>query len=437
MKKKISAKKNLDRIATALLVSTLGATGAAFAYDAGGGLAVNDTAVAIGYLAPANGNDSTAIGTIAIADKDESTALGYYAQARGEKASAIGAQTTAAGLDATALGFASSAIGDNSLALQGGYAEGNYSTAIGVLSVTNGDHSTAIGTTALADSEKANALGYMAQATGKSSNAIGTEAVASGSNATAMGTNATASGSNSIALGTLSSASTDNSVAIGANAVTGAAHTGITAQSVTLRGNTYTYAGVASDANGTVSVGAAGAERQIQNVAAGDVSAVSTDAVNGSQLYATNQAIETIEGNTRNLENRVTTLGSTLRNLDDRVDKVGAGAAALAALHPLDFDPADKWDFAVGYGNYRSQSAIAMGVFYRPNENTMFSIGTEFGNGENMMNAGLSLKLGAGSGMNTSKSALIQEVRDLKTENKALTAKVDELAAQVQQLMQK
>jgi autotransporter adhesin len=335
------------------------------------------------------------------------------------------------------MGTNATANGNESLALEAATANGTSSIAIGNISIANGNQATALGTAALADNTNSNAIGYIAQATGENSNAIGAESTASGMNATALGTNATASGSNSIALGTLSSASTDNSVAIGANAVTGAAHTGTTAQSVTLRGNTYTYAGVASDANGTVSVGAAGAERQIQNVAAGDVSAVSTDAVNGSQLYATNQAIETIEGNTRNLENRVTTLGSTLRNLDDRVDKVGAGAAALAALHPLDFDPADKWDFAVGYGNYRSQSAIAMGVFYRPNENTMFSIGTEFGNGENMMNAGLSLKLGAGSGMNTSKSALIQEVRDLKTENKALTAKVDELAAQVQQLMQK
>ena len=91
-----------------------------------------------------------------------------------------------------------------------------------------------------------------------------------------------------------------------------------------------------------------------------------------------------------NINNRVS-------NLDNRVNKVGAGAAALAALHPLDFDPDDKWDFAVGYGNYRNANSVALGAFYRPNEDTMFSLGTNFGNGENMFNAGVSFKIGKGN----------------------------------------
>ena len=75
-------------------------------------------------------------------------------------------------------------------------------------------------------------------------------------------------------------------------------------------------------------------------------------------------------------------------------EQAAAGAAALAALHPLDFNPDDKWDFAVGYGNYRNANSVALGAFYRPNENTMLSLGTNFGNGENMFNAGVSFKIG-------------------------------------------
>ena len=109
----------------------------------------------------------------------------------------------------------------------------------------------------------------------------------------------------------------------------------------------------------------------------------------------------------RNVTNKV-------NKLDTRVNRVGAGAAALAALHPLDFDPDDKWDFAVGYGNYKDAHAVAVGAFYRPNEDTMFSVGGSLGGGENMVNAGLSVKLGQGNGVSTSKVAMAKEIVDLK-----------------------
>ena len=105
--------------------------------------------------------------------------------------------------------------------------------------------------------------------------------------------------------------------------------------------------------------------KKITNVAAGDISANSTDAVNGGQLWKTNQTINNI--------------GGAVNELGDRMDRVGAGAAALAALHPLDFDPDDKWDVAAGYGNYKDAHAVAVGAFYRPNEDTMFSVGGSFG----------------------------------------------------------
>lgn len=149
-----------------------------------------------------------------------------------------------------------------------------------------------------------------------------------------------------------------------------------------------------------------GGNKQVTNVASGDISADSTDAVNGSQLFATNQ--------------QVAQNAQSINKLGNRINKVGAGAAALAALHPLDFDPDDKWDFAAGYGNYNGENAAAIGAYYRPNEDTMFSVGGSFGNGENMVNAGISLKLGQGNHVSTSKVAMAKEIKDLRKELEGL-----------------
>lgn len=149
-----------------------------------------------------------------------------------------------------------------------------------------------------------------------------------------------------------------------------------------------------------------GGNQTITGVAAGDISATSTDAVNGSQLFATNQQV---------VQN-----AQSISKLGNRINKVGAGAAALAALHPLDFDPDDKWDIAAGYGNYNGENAAAIGAYYRPNEDTMFSVGGSFGNGENMVNAGVSLKLGQGNHVSTSKVAMAKEIKDLRKELEGL-----------------
>lgn len=149
-----------------------------------------------------------------------------------------------------------------------------------------------------------------------------------------------------------------------------------------------------------------GGDQKVTHVAAGDISEKSTDAVNGSQLFATNQ--------------QVAQNAQSISKLGNRINKVGAGAAALAALHPLDFDPDDKWDFAAGYGNYNGENAAAIGAYYRPNEDTMFSVGGSFGNGENMVNAGVSLKLGQGNHVSTSKVAMAKEIKDLRKELEGL-----------------
>ena len=127
----------------------------------------------------------------------------------------------------------------------------------------------------------------------------------------------------------------------------------------------------------------------------------------------------------KNVTNKVGELGT-------RVNRVGAGAAALAALHPLDFDPDDKWDVAAGYGNYKDAHAVAVGAFYRPNEDTMFSVGGSFGGGENMVNAGVSVKLGQGNHVSTSRVALAKEVEDLKAIVKAQSAEIKAMRGAMQ-----
>ena len=161
--------------------------------------------------------------------------------------------------------------------------------------------------------------------------------------------------------------------------------------------------------------------KKITNVAAGDISANSTDAVNGGQLWKTNQTINNI--------------GGAVNELGDRMDRVGAGAAALAALHPLDFDPDDKWDVAAGYGNYKDAHAVAVGAFYRPNEDTMFSVGGSFGGGENMVNAGVSVKLGQGNHVSTSKVAMAKEIVDLRDENTDLKKRLDTMEQKMNSIL--
>lgn len=142
-------------------------------------------------------------------------------------------------------------------------------------------------------------------------------------------------------------------------------------------------------------------QNQIHNVAPGTAL---TDAVNVSQLRGMNIDVQQEFGR----------VDGRIDNLDNRISYVGANAAALAALHPLDFDPDDKWDFSAGYGNYRGANAMAVGAHYRPNEDTMFSIGGSFGGGENMVNAGISFKLGQGNHVSNSRVAMAKEIRDMK-----------------------
>ena len=163
--------------------------------------------------------------------------------------------------------------------------------------------------------------------------------------------------------------------------------------------------------NSNVSMGG----QQIHDVAPGTAA---TDAVNVSQL---SMFADNVDG--------------AINKLDNRVNRVGAGAAALAALHPLDFDPDDKWDFAAGFGNYKNANAAAIGAYYRPNEDTMFSVGGSFGGGENMVNAGISFKLGQGNHVSTSRVAMGKEILDLRKVVAKQDGEIQELKQLVNRLV--
>ena len=166
----------------------------------------------------------------------------------------------------------------------------------------------------------------------------------------------------------------------------------------------------------------------------------------GKYVKASNTAgenLSVLDNQVASNSSNITNLNGRVNNLDSKVNKVGAGAAALAALHPLDFDPEDKWDFAVGYGNYRDANSVAVGAFYRPDDDTMFSVGTNFGNGENMINAGVSFKFGP-KGKSQVRPGSTQEITELRAtvarqddQLKKQDSEIKELKAMVQQLMAK
>lgn len=200
----------------------------------------------------------------------------------------------------------------------------------------------------------------------------------------------------------------------------------ITVAKVTAGDTTVSTDGVSIDGGPSMTQdGINAADKKITHVAAGTET---TDAVNYGQLKDVESKVD---GNSQ----AITNINSHVNRLDNRINKVGAGAAALAGLHPLDFDPSDKWNFAVGYGNYRNANSVAVGAFYRPNGDTMVSVGTNFGNGENMVNAGVSFKLGQGSSYaGVSKAELAEENQKLKANDAAQDQKIQNQEKEIQEL---
>ena len=344
----------------------------------------NSNSVAIGSKNTALGSSALAVGNEAKAQMSESIAIGHEAQADKTWGIAIGTRATASDVRSLALGHQAKSAGYKA-------------NAIGADATANGNHANAIGSSATATGDHAQAFGAGAQATGVRTNVFGSDAAATADY--------------SIAIGNKANASTANSIALGANSTTRSA-TSVT--NATVAGHTYGgFAGTSPV--GSVSVGKAGEERQIHNVAAGKISADSTDAVNGSQLYSVANDLQTQINNSTpgQINNNITNLNNRVGNVEKRVNKVGAGSAALAALHPLDFNPDDKWTIAAGYGHYHNANSAALGAFYRPNEDTMFSVGGTVGTGETQLNAGVSLRLGKRSPESRSRVAMGREIAEL------------------------
>ena len=344
----------------------------------------NSNSVAIGSKNTALGSSALAVGNEAKAKMSETIAIGHEAQADKTWGIAIGTRATASDVRSLALGHQAKSAGYKA-------------NAIGADATANGNHANAIGSSATATGDHAQAFGAGAQATGVRTNVFGSDAAATADY--------------SIAIGNKANASTANSIALGANSTTRSA-TSVT--SATVAGHTYGgFAGTSPV--GSVSVGKAGQERQIHNVAAGKISADSTDAVNGSQLYSVANDLQTQINNSTpgQINNNITNLNNRVGNVEKRVNKVGAGSAALAALHPLDFNPDDKWTIAAGYGHYHNANSAALGAFYRPNEDTMFSVGGTVGTGESQLNAGVSIRLGKRSPESRSRVAMGREIAEL------------------------
>ena len=252
---------------------------------------------------------------------------------------------------------------------QGSEATGDESIAIG--NETGGQKNVAKGKQSIA-------IGFGNKVTGDHSGAFGDPSTVTGTNSYAFGNNNTVGGNNTFVMGNNVNTNATNAVVLGDGSV-----------------------GV----DNAVSVGAPGKERQIKNVAPGTEA---TDAATVGQVQEVAQGAY----------NNAVYLSNSINKLDNRINKVGAGAAALAALHPIDTD--DKFTMGMGYGNYRSAHAMAMGMFYRPTEKIMISVGGAFGNGENMVNAGISFALDKGKGFGTSKAVMAKNIKALSAENAAI-----------------
>lgn len=219
---------------------------------------------------------------------------------------------------------------------------------------------------------------------------------------------------NIVSIGTNAKVTADNSIALGSDSV---ANSAVATASANINGRTYNFAGTTPV--GTVSVGDSNKERTITNVAAGRISSESTDAINGSQLHSVIQEMNSTASDTLTKANDYT---------DNQVNKVGAASAALAALHPLEFNKNYKWQFATGFGNYGNKTAVALGAFYQPNENILLSLGTTLGGHNNMINGGATFRFGHNSEMNTDKQvATDAKVQELENRLKVMEEKYNEL----------
>lgn len=310
-------------------------------------------------------------------------------------------------------------------ASQAGGSKGNNTVLIGSNSSVNGDFNYGMGHGVILNGNKNSAVGAFNKIEGNQSGAFGVGAydvaTVKGDNSYSIGNNNQVNANNTFVMGNNVKTSLDNAVVLGNNSTAESSDVVSTPSYTYNNGVTESFAGTAPVS--TVSVGAAGQERTITHVAAGRITADSTDVVNGSQLYGTNQQIDVLHRDVRHVEKE-----------SNRGD---AHAAALAALHPLQFDPDHKFQVMGGYGHYKNANSLALGVGYYPKENLLLTAGTTV-SGDLMANVGVSYKFGENKTLAkispASYNALEQRVDTLEAQNKKLQETVDML---VQKLNEK
>lgn len=419
--------------------------------DANNAIAFGENNVASGTNAFVGGNNSKATGR-------NSLAYGSHAEALVEYTYAIGSQARTSAYDTVAIG-------------NGAYVSGTSSVAIGRTNNLTGENSVIIG--ANNNDIKGNqstVIGYNNKMAGDMEQTIiGANSETSGQGAMAIGTHTQATAIDAVAVGNNIIADKPNSVAVGTNSVTDDA---VAVADMTVNGKTHAVAGTNPSAVASFGSkdragfgGVTNYTRQLTNVAAGQVNVSSTDAVNGSQLFAVadevgnngtqiaknKQNIKDIavglnmlgdvvndhesqiatlhdttvnhEGRITALENRQNNIGNEIHSTNQRMNKLGASSAALSGLHPLDFNRNDKASYAVSYGHYSNANAVAFGAFYRPNERLMIGVGATLG-AENQYNVSVSFKTGKGSDY-------VQEAKDAQSRISKLEALVNQLVEEV------
>lgn len=398
-------------------------------------IATANSAAVFGYQNQTNANNTLTFGennvtngTNAFAGGNNSKAEGRNTFAFGSHAEALTEYTYAIGSQARTSAYDTVAIGN------GAYAGGESTIVIGRTNTVNGKNSVVIGANNMqVDGGQSTVLGYNNRVDNSQEQTIlGANSQTAGQGATVIGTHAKATAIDALSIGNNTIADKSNSVALGTNSVTDEA---VATRQAIVNGVTHVFAG--DSPQSVVSVGSkdragyGGVQhytRQITNVAAGQVDPSSTDAINGSQLYAAydeinsngvaiqnlvntttaqntrigdnTAAISQHESQLQNHEARITTLEHTtagqISHVLSEVAKTGAANAALSALHYIGYNADDKLTFAAGYGHYKNANAAAIGAFYAPNEHVLFNIGATLG-GTAMINAGVSFRLGKGS----------------------------------------
>ena len=398
--------------------------------------------IAFGTNNTVSGENGFAGGNDAKASGRNSFAFGSHAESLVEYTIAIGNQARTASYDSVAIG-------------NGAFVSGESSVAFGRSNNVTGENSVAVGANNGTVSGGQSAIvGYNNRiGADKEQLVFGSNSESNGQGALVFGTHAKSLATDAVAFGNNTIADRANAVAIGTNAVTDDA---VGVDGVDLNGTRHIFAGEQPGAvvsfGSKARPGAGGVtqyNRQLQNVSAGRVEADSLDAVNGSQLFAAYDEINNLgvkvrtnttdinalqdtsanhETRLTNLENRQYNMASEINNrinaTDQRVNRLGASSAALAGLHPLDFNRNDKVSYAVSYGHYRNSNAVALGAFIRPNERLMIGVGATLG-AENQYTINLAFKTGKGSDY-------IAEAKDAQSRISKLEALVAKLMAEVE-----